>query len=533
LATYDVTIIGGGHNGLVTACYLAKSGLKTLVLERREVVGGGAVTEEIHPGFRVSTLDHAAGPFAAGVAADLKLSQFGLEMITPPVRTLALSPDGRALAIHNDTARTVGEIEKFSPKDAQVYPEFVNSFTRIGRVLAPLISMTPPSIDQPSANDLWQLGKVGLAFRGLGKKDEYRLLRWGPMAVADLVSEWFETELLRATVAARGIYGAFAGPWSAGTSLGLLWQAALDGSAIGSASYANGGMGALSGALASAAKAAGAEIRTLAPVTAIVGADGDQPKVVLAGGEEIESRVVVSNADPRATFLDLVDPVDLNPNFLLKMRNYRAPGTAAKINLALSGLPVFTGVNGDDPKSKLSGRIHIGPEIDYLERAFDASKYGEFSAEPYLDVTIPSISDSTLAPPGKHVMSVHVQFAPYKLKQGDWGTRRDEFEKNVIDLLERYAPGLRELIVARQVITPLDLEQTYGLSGGHIHHGEQSLDQFFTFRPLIGWAQYRTPLKRLYLCGAGTHPGGGLTGLPGANAARELAKDFKARRFNP
>src|SRR5689334_12162482 len=325
---YDVTIIGGGHNGLVAACYLAKSGLKTLVLERREVVGGGAVTEEIHPGFRVSTLDHAAGPFAAGVVADLKLSQFGLEIITPPVRTLALSPDGRALAIHNDTARTVSEIEKFSAKDAKVYPEFVNSFTRIGRVLAPLISMTPPSIDQPSASDLWQLGKVGLAFRGLGKKDEYRLLRWGPMAVADLVSEWFETELLRATVAARGIYGAFAGPWSAGTSLGLLWQAALDGSAFGSTSYSKGGMGALSQALANAAKAAGAEIRTSARVAQISGAY-DKPKVLLESGEEIESRVVVSNADPRTTFLNLVDPTDLEPGFLLKMRNYRAPGVIA------------------------------------------------------------------------------------------------------------------------------------------------------------------------------------------------------------
>ena len=524
---YDVTIIGGGHNGLVTACYLAKSGLKTLVLERREVVGGGAVTEEIHPGFRVSALDHAAGPFSAQIAEDLNLVQFGLEMITPEARVLALSPNGRSLCLYNDSARSAAEIEKFSSNDAKNYPGFVDSFARIGRVLAPLISMTPPSIDEPSAADLWQLGKVGLAFRGLGKKDEYRLLRWGPMAVADLVSEWFETELLRATVAARGIYGAFAGPWSAGTSLGLLWQAAIDGSAIGSASYARGGMGALSAALADAAKAAGAEIRTHAGVSAIAGADGEKPKVVLESGEEIDSRVVVSNADPRTTFLDLVDPVDLDPNFLLKMRNYRAPGAAAKINLALDGLPAFRGVNGSDPKLRLGGRIHIGPEIDYLERAFDASKYGEFSAEPYLDMTIPSLGDPTLAPEGKHVMSIHVQFAPYKLN-GDWRTRREEFAKKVIDLLENYAPGLRELILARQVITPLDLEQTYGLSGGHIHHGEQSLDQFFTFRPLIGWAQYRTPLKRLYLCGAGTHPGGGLTGLPGANAARELARDLKA-----
>ena len=528
MARYDVTIIGGGHNGLVTACYLAKSGLKTLVLERREVVGGGAVTEEIHPGFRVSALDHTAGPFSAQVVADLKLAPFGLQMIVPQARVLALSPDGRSVCIYEDVARTVSEIEKFSAKDAKVYPEFVDSFARIGRVLAPLISMTPPSIDEPTAADLWQLGKVGLAFRGLGKKDEYRLLRWGPMAVADLVGEWFETELLRATVAARGIYGAFAGPWSAGTSLGLLWQAAMDGSAIGSASYPRGGMGALIDVLTGAAKAVGVEIKTGADVSAVIGADGDAPKVVLKNGKEIESRVVVSNADPRTTFLNLVDPVDLDPNFLSKMRNYRAPGTAGKINLALSGLPAFEGVNGGDPQAKLTGRIHIGPEIDYLERAFDASKYGEFSAEPYLDITIPSIADQSLAPDGKHVMSIHVQFAPYKLREGDWTTRRDEFAAKVLDQLERYAPGLKNLVLAQQVITPLDLEQTYGLSGGHIHHGEQTLDQFFTFRPLIGWAQYRTPLPRLYLCGAGTHPGGGVTGLNGFNAAREIARDFKA-----
>ncbi len=531
MAKYDVTIIGGGHNGLVTAAYLAKNGLKTLVLERREVVGGGAVTEEIHPGFRVSALDHAAGPFSSQVVADLNLAQFGFQVITPEARVLALSPDGRSVCVYHDVARSVAEIGKLSARDAKSYPEFVNSFSRIGRVLAPLISMTPPSIDEPTAADLWHLGKVGLAFRGLGKKDEYRLLRWGPMAVADLVGEWFETELLRAVVAARGIYGAFAGPWSAGTSLGLLWQAAMDGSAIGSASYAKGGMGALSDALAQAAKAAGAEIRTRAGVAAVVGAEGDAPKVVLDSGEEIGSRVVVSNADPRTTFLNLVDPVDLDPNFLSKMRNYRAPGAAGKINLALSRLPAFRGVNGGDPQAKLTGRIHIGPEIDYLERAFDASKYGEFSAEPYLDITVPSLADPSLAPDGKHVMSIHVQFAPYKLKQGDWTTRREEFAENVLNLLEQYAPNVRESIVAQRVITPLDLERDYGLSGGHIHHGEQSLDQFFTFRPLIGWARYRTPLQRLYLCGAGTHPGGGLTGLPGFNAAREIARDFRARKL--
>jgi phytoene dehydrogenase-like protein len=529
MPAYDIIIIGGGHNGLVAACYLAKAGLKTVVLERREAVGGGSVTEEIHPGFRCSTLAHTAGPVSPQVVSDLNLSSFGLEVITPAARVLSLSPDHRSLCIYNDTERTVGEIEKFSVKDAQSYPEFLTSFSRIGRVLAPLLSMTPPSIDQPAAADIWTLGKVGLAFRGLGKKDEYRLLRWAPMAVADLVAEWFETELLRATVAARGIFGAFAGPWSAGTSLGLLWQAALDANPIGPTSFVKGGMGGLTQALASAAASAGVEIRTRAEVSKIETVDDKTSRAVLRSGEQIEARAIVSNADPRTTFLRLVDPIDLDPNFLLKIRNYRALGSAAKINLALSGLPSFSGVNTADAATRLSGRIHIGPDIDYLEHAFDAAKYGDYSPEPYLDITIPSLTDPTLAPGGMHVMSVFVQFAPYTLKEGDWNTRRDEFADTVVDQLARFAPGLKELILTRQIITPLDLEQTYGLSGGHIHHGEQALDQVFTFRPLIGWAQYRTPIKGLYLCGAGTHPGGGVTGQPGANSAREIVKDFKNR----
>jgi phytoene dehydrogenase-like protein len=351
------------------------------------------------------------------------------------------------------------------------------------------------------------------------------------MAVADLVSEWFETELLRATIAARGIYGAFAGPWSAGTSAALLLQAAASGHATGPASFVRGGMGALSQALLSAATAAGATIRTGADVAAIRVRDGRASAVVLGGGEEIEARAVVSNADPRHTFLRLVDPTELEPDFLNKIRNYRSTGAAAKLNLALSGLPSFSALKkaDGDGAERLRGRIHIGPDIDYLERAFDAAKYGDYSMQPYMDITIPSLVDSSLAPTGAHVMSVYVQFAPYKLKEGDWVSRRDEFADRVLKVLSNYAPDLTELIVARQVITPLDLEQTYGLTGGHVFHGEMSLDQLFTFRPLIGWAQYRTPIEGLYLCGAGTHPGGGVTGAPGANASREILKDLKGK----
>jgi phytoene dehydrogenase-like protein len=527
----DVVVIGAGHNGLVAACYLARAGYRPLVLERREAVGGAAVTEEIHPGFRCPALAHAAGPFLPRIARDLGLERHGLETIEPPARVFAPAPDGRSLTIYDDPERTAAGLAALSPADAKAYPEFHTSFARIGRVLAPLLSTTPPSIDKPTASDAWTFAKVGKDFRGLGKKDAFRLLRWGPMAVADLAAEWFETELLRAVVAARGIYGAFAGPWSAGTSAALLFQAAFGGSAIAQATTFKGGIGALTRALADAAKAAGAEVRTNAEVARIDVKDGRAAAIVLAGGEEIRTRAVVSNADPKRTLLGLVDPIDLDPDFVSKIRNYRSTGTAAKVNLALSGAPEFAALAGKgDAKPQLSGRIHIGPEIDYLERAFDASKYGEISAEPYLDVTIPSIADPSLAPAGAHVVSIHAQFAPYALRDGDWSSRRDELGDTVVETLAAYAPNLKELIVARQVLAPVDLEEVYGLSGGHILHGEPSLDQLFTFRPLIGWAQYRTPIAGLYLCGAGTHPGGGITGVPGANASREIIKDLKGAR---
>ncbi len=533
MSVYDVIIIGAGHNGLVASCYLAKAGLKTLVLEQREIVGGAAVTEEIHPGFRCPSLAHSTAPFSSQVMKDLRLDRHQLEIITPAARVFALAPDARSLCIYNDTAQTIRELKEISTSDARSYSEFERSFTRIGKVLAPLLTMTPPEIDHPSPGELWNLGKLGRSFRGLGKQDAYRLLRWGPMAVADLVAEWFETETLRAVVAARGIFGSFAGPWSAGTSLGLLWQAAMDGHAIAPATFFRGGMGALTEALANAAQNSGVEIRIGTRVERIETNEDRASRVVLKSGAEIVARGIVSNADPRTTLLKLVDPVCLDPSFLQKIRNYRANGVSAKINLALSGLPSFSGVDAESARTKLSGRIHIGPDIDYLERAFDAAKYGDYSPQPYLDITIPSLLDSTLAPAGAQVMSVYVQYAPYKLKEGDWHSRREEFADKVVAVLSDYAPNLKELIVGRQVITPLDLEETYGMSGGHIHHGEQTLDQFFAFRPLLGWAQYRTPIKGLYLCGAGTHPGGGVTGLPGTNAAREIIKDLKRHDRSP
>lgn len=530
-------ILGSGHNALVTAYYLAKAGLKPLVLEPREVIGGACVTEEFYPGFRCSTLAGSTGPLLPQVVSDLNLQKYGLEIITPEVTVYAPNLNGPSVCIHQDPKRTGEELRSISAHDADRYPEFVATFERIGRALRPLLTMTPPNIDAPSKSELWNLGKLGWAVRGLGKKDEYRLLRYGPMAVADLAGEWFENESLRAIVAARGIFGAFAGPWSAGTCAQILLQAANNGRAIAPAAFVRGGMGALTQALAKAAIQAGAEIRTNAKVTRIEVVDGRVSKVVLSSGEELPAWTCVSSHDPGITLLELIDPGELEPSFRSKIQNYRVVGTVAKVHLALTALPKFdcySTASGSErvnataeTNEKLSGRIHIGPEIDYLERAFDAAKYGDFSPQPYMDITIPTLTDSSLAPNGAHVMSIHAQFAPYELKDGEWAGRREELGDAIVEALSAYAPNLKELIVGRQVLTPLDLERTYGLSGGHIHHGEMSLDQLFAFRPLIGHAQYRTPVEGLYLCGSGTHPGGGVTGAPGFNASREIVKDLK------
>jgi phytoene dehydrogenase-like protein len=523
--TRDVIIIGGGHNGLVTAFYLAKAGFKPLVLERRSQTGGAAITEEFSPGFRCSTLSHSAGPLLPEVLRDMQLARHGLKLITPEVGVTALSPDGCALILYNDVMRAVQEIGKFSAKDAMRYPAMQQSLEKIGRVINDALKLAPPNIDDPSRGDLWAMLQTGRALRKLGKTDMYRLLRWGPMAVADLVAEFFETELLRATVAARGVFGTAMGPWSAGSSLVLLIRAAGDPHPAGSSFFAIGGIGAITQAMSAAAREVGTEIRTDVEVKEVRVKDGVAIGVVLANGEEIAAKAIISNADPRRTLLKLVDPTHLTPDFVMKLQNYRMPGTVAKVNLALSALPKFKALNADD--AALRGRIHIGPEIDYLERAFDESKYGNFSPHPYLEVTIPSLADQALAPSGKHVMSVYMQYAPFKLKNSDWDSQRSALGEAVVKTLAEYAPNLPALVEDGQIITPKDLEDTYGLTGGHIFHGELALDQFFTMRPLLDWARYHTPIKNLYLCGSGTHPGAGLTGGSGANAAREILKQLR------
>jgi phytoene dehydrogenase-like protein len=523
-----VVIVGSGVNGLVAAAYLARAGIRPLVLERRSIVGGIAATEEFHPGFRCSSVVSAAGPLLPKIAGELQLSRHGLMPLSSAIRLFAPA-NGRSLFLYDDPSRTAAGLERISSKDAASWKAFHESLARIGRLLGSLLTTTPPAIDHPSVDDIWRLVQTGRRFRALPRRDAFRLLRWGPMAVADLAAEWFETEPLRAIVAARGIFGAFAGPWSAGTSANLLLQSGSNAEPIAANSFFKGGMGSLASALASAAREAGAEIRTGVEVARIAVRGGSARGVVLADGSEIPALAVVSGADPRRTFLILVDVGDLDPDFLEKIKHYRSAGVVARVHLALSSLPRFSALatGGPDSGEALSGRIHIGPEIDAIERAFDAAKYGGFSPEPYCDVTIPSLLDRDLAPAGCHVLSAHVQYAPYRLAEGDWKSRREALGDAVVRTLSPHAPGLEKLVVGRQVLTPADLEETYGLTGGHIFHGEHTLDQLFTMRPVLGWARYRTPIRGLYLCGAGTHPGGGITGAPGLNASREIIKDWK------
>jgi phytoene dehydrogenase-like protein len=518
-----IAIIGSGHNALVAAFYLAKAGHTPIVIERRSVPGGCVATEEFAPGFR-APLVNSIGPLRAEVVRDMQLER-RVEFLRPDPRLVALAPDGQALLMSSDRRRTADAIHAFSAQDAARYGEFCDTLSRLGEFIAGMLEATPPSLSAPDAGELWDLLKSGRRFRALGKKDGFRLLRWAPMAAADLVAEWFETDLLQAVVASRGVFGTSHGPWSAGTGAVLLLQAAVDPAPGGSTIAIKGGPGALARAMSEAAREAGAEITTKASVARVSVRDGRASGVVLEDGTEIAADAVVSGADPRRTFLRLVDPVELDPGFLTKVRNFRARGTVAKLHLGLRDVPRFTGTGSS---ADLRGRIHIAPGIDYLERAFDASKYGEASEEPWLDVTIPSLLDPSLAPDGRHVMSVHVQFVPYTLRSGPWdGAARERVTASIVRTLERFAPGVGSLVEHTQLLTPTDLEEQYGLTGGHIYHGELALDQLFTMRPILGFAQYRTPIERLYLCGAGTHPGVGITGGSGQNAAREIVEDLK------
>ena len=523
---YDAIIIGAGHNGLVTAAYLAKAGKKVLVLERRSNLGGLVANEEIFSGFRYSAGAHLAASFASEIVADLDLKKHGFELLPIDPLIFAPSPSGQALTIPREPAKAAAEIGRHSKADGDKYSAFCALAKNLSRFLRTLYGMPLPDKANPGSFNPAEFLKMGWKFRRLGEKEMYEFLRILPMSSADLLNEWFENDLLKAALASSGMLGSFVGPRQQGTAFNLLHhQLGESNGALRTAGFIRGGIGNLAQALAGAARHFGAEIRTEAEASRISTENGGATGVVLQNGDEITAAQVISSVDVKQTFLRLVEPTYLDPLFLLQVRNIRARGTVAKINLALDTLPQFSA-----GPAALGGIIHIGPTLDYLERAADDAKYGRFSRQPFLEITIPSLADSSLAPAGKHVMSVWMQSAPYQLREGSWREQRDALGDTVVNLIEDYAPGFKSSILHRQVLTPLDLEETYGLTGGHPYHAEMALDQMFFMRPVPGWSRYHTPIENLFLCGSGTHPGGGITGLPGYYAAKEILKKQRRSR---
>jgi phytoene dehydrogenase-like protein len=528
-APYDAVIIGGGHNGLVTAAYLARAGKKVLVLERRAVLGGAAVTEEVFPGFRFSVCSYVVSLLRPEIIRELDLPRHGLEIL-PLDGTFTPMPNGDHLWRMSDHARTRREIYRHSPVDAEAYDEYAKAMVDMARFVKPILAMVPPDPLSLDPRGLRQLLGLLRRFQGLAPRSRRSLLQLMTMSAADLLDQWFETDVLKATMSASGIIGTFLGVRSPGTAYVLLhhYMGEIDG-AFRSWGFSRGGTGAISLAIASAAKEAGAEIVTDATIERIKVKDGRATGVVMKGGSEIDAKVVASSVDPHRTFLKMMEPGTLDDAFLGEVRRYKLRGSSGKVNLALDALPDFTSLPG--PGAHLRGAISISPSIEYMEHAYDDAKYGRFSRRPYIDIVIPSLTDPSVAPPGKHVVSCFVQYAPYKLKEGTWDEKRDAFGDAVIDTVAEYAPNLKKIILHRQVLTPLDLEREWGLTEGNIFQGELSLEQLFFLRPVPGWARYRTPVRNLYMCGSATHPGGGIMGAPGRLAALEILKDWKRGRL--
>ena len=522
MQNYDAIIIGAGHNGLVTAAYLAKSGKQVLVLEQRPMIGGIGATEEIFRGFQYSTCAHLAGSFSRDIIAELELKKHGLEIL--PLDPLIFAPvlEGKSFFFprqHSDIAEAIG---RHSRADATKFEPFSALVKKLTSFLRSLNNLPLPGGASSARLNLSELVKLAWKFHRLGEREMYEFLRILPMSIADWLGEWFETDVLKASIGASAILGSFVGPRAQGTSFVFLYHHLEESNgAFRTSGIVRGGIGNLSQAIARAAQQFGAKIQTGAEVARIATASGTATGVVLRNGEEFSGTVIISSADVERTFLQLIEPTYLDPEFLLQVKNIRSRGTVAKINLALDTLPKFKGAPEHMP-SILGGVIHIGPTMDYLEQASDDAKYGRFSRQPFLEITIPSVADPSVAPSGKHVMSVWMQYAPYLLREGGWDAERDALGDTVVRVIEDYAPGFKNSILHRQVLTPLDLQQTFGLTQGCIYHAEMSLDQIFFMRPVPGWARYSTPIENLYLCGSGTHPGGGISGLPGYYAAKSI-----------
>ena len=521
---YDAVVVGGGHNGLVTAAYLARAGRRVLVLERRELVGGCAVTEEIWSGFRVSTAAYLTSLLQERIVRELDLERFGYRVDAKDPAFFSAFPDGRHFFMWQDRARTLVEIARFSPRDAAAYPAYEDQLERISRLVEGLLLVAPPRFPPAGIGDFLDYLKFAARLRGMSSRDLVALVKIFTQSAADYLDERFESPEIKVTLATDGVIGANGGPRSPGTAYILLHHSMGGvGGHRGLWGFVRGGMGAVSESIAASARVAGAEIRVNAPVARVLVRDGRARGVALESGEEIEAAAVASNLDPKATFLRLVEESDLDPEFRAAIVRFRIEGTSAKINLALNGLPDFTALPGA-PGPQHRATMHICPDIEYVERAWDDAKYGRPSQRPLLELTIPTLYDPSLAPPGRHIMGIFLQYAPYSLREGTWDDLREPFGDRVISLIEEYAPNIRAIVQHRQVLTPLDLERRFGITGGNIFHGEMSLDQMFSMRPVAGWARYRTPVEGLYLCGSGAHPGGGVMGAPGFNCAREMLR---------
>src|SRR6184192_124245 len=522
---YDVVVIGGGHNGLVNAAYLARAGKKVVVCERRHVLGGAAVTEEVFPGFKFSVASYVVSLLRPEIIRELDLPRHGMEIL-PLDGTFTPMPNGDYLWRVNDHAKTRREIARHSRVDAEAYDEYSKAMVEMAHFVKPIMNRTPPDPASLNPKGLMELLTMGRRFQKLSGEDKYNQVQLMTMSAVDFLDQWFETDVLKATMSASGIIGTFLGVRSPGTAYVLLhhYMGEIDG-AFRSWGFSRGGTGAISNAIAAAAREAGVEIQTKSGISKIILKNGRATGVVTEAGDEFYGDVISSSVDPNLTFLKMVGADQLPGEFVEEVQRYKFRGSSGKVNLALDALPDFKCLPG--PGAHLRGAISISPSVEYMERAYDDAKYGRYSRHPYIDIVIPSLTDPSVAPPGKHVMSCFVQYAPYHLKDGTWDEQREAFGDTVVNTLSEYAPNIKKIIVGRQVVTPLDLEREWGLTEGNIFQGELSLEQLFFLRPVPGWAQYRTPIKNLYMCGSATHPGGGIMGAPGRLAARQILSDWK------